>query len=220
MFRPISRRILIALAFVAVLSALLAATPTYAAGEGPLTNNAAPLYGQRIGWSVFQGAPTIVNGKTYFWVWNENVNGQNKLHIRTTTDGRAHTFTGTVTTGQADNFYNLAVVNNGGTDRANLVGYNQFNFSLATSGSGDGLDVDWTGAGSRSICSWMVFTAQAECCTAPGPSRRLPVLSSFLPVRTVCSHSPSNCSTVLRPSQETSPMDITSIEMPRATICA
>ncbi len=145
MFNSISRRIVAALAVIGVLGLLLAAPPASAAGEGPLTNNQAPATGQRIGWLPFQGAPTIVNGKTDFWVWNENVNGQNKLHIRTTTNGQTHVFTGTVTTGSRDNFYNLAVVNNGGTDRANLLGYNRFNLSLSTSGQGDGVDVDWSG---------------------------------------------------------------------------
>ncbi len=158
MFNSISRRILMVLALFAMLGVLLVAAPAYAddgsqgatpgvsvAAEGPLINNSAPLAGQRIGWAVFQGAPTIVNGKTLYWVWNENVNGQNTLHIRTTTNGSTHSFTGSVTTGSADNFYNLSIVNAGGTNNATLVGYNQMVFSIATSVNGDGVDVDWSG---------------------------------------------------------------------------
>jgi len=151
MFRSHSHLILTALAVVTLLGLLLVAAPAYAAGDGPITDNGAPATGQHIGWAAFQGAPTIVNGKTDFWVWNDNIlngttlTGQNVLHIRTTTDGNAHKFTGAVTTGIADNFYNLAVVNAGGTDSAGLVGYDLFTFSLASSGNGDGVDVEWSG---------------------------------------------------------------------------
>jgi hypothetical protein len=158
MFTLLTRRIALVLAMAAVLSTLLAVAPAYAddgshgsatavptAAEGPLWDNAAPWYGQRIIWTAFQGTPNITNGQTDLWVWNENVNGQNVLHIRTTTDSNSHMFTGTVTTGSVDNFYNLAVVNGGGADSANLVGYNQLTFSISTSANGDGVDVDWSG---------------------------------------------------------------------------
>ncbi len=151
MFSSYSRQILTALAVVALLGVLLVASPAYAAGDGPIVNNPPPSSGQQIGWAAFQGMPTIVNGKTDYWVWNDNIlngntlTGQNVLHIRTTTNGNSHKFTGTVTTGNADNFYNLAVVNAGGTDNATPVGYNQFTFSLTTSGNGDGVDVEWSG---------------------------------------------------------------------------
>ncbi len=112
---------------------------------GPLTDSAAPTYGQTIGWLAFQGAPTITDGKVNIWVWNEKVNGQNKLHIRTTTDGQSHRFTGTVTTSATGNFYNLALYNGTPNDTAALVGYNQFAFKLVTTSGGDGVDADWSG---------------------------------------------------------------------------
>lgn len=124
---------------------VLATAPAYA-NDGPIVDQALPLAGQKIGWAAFQGAPTIVNGQTRVWVWNETVSGQNKLHIRTTTNGAAHTFSGTVTTGSAGNFYNLALYNAaGGDDSASLVGYSQFTFSIATTAGGEGVDVDWSG---------------------------------------------------------------------------
>jgi hypothetical protein len=144
MFKSISLRVLGVLAAVLGLGILVAAAPAEAA-QGPIDNSAAPLYGQRITWAAFQGAPTIVSGRNNIWVWNETVSGQNKLHLRTTTDGKSHTFTGTVTTGSADNFYNLALVNGDGDDSATMLGYDQFAFSIVTSAGGEGVDVDWSG---------------------------------------------------------------------------
>jgi hypothetical protein len=142
--KSLSLRVIGVLAVVIGLGVMVAAAPAEAA-EGPITNSATPLYGQRIAWAPFQGAPTIVNGKNAVSAWNDNVGGQNKLHIRATTDGNSHIFTGTVTTGSADNFYNLALFNGDGDDSATMVGYDQFTFSVTTSVGGEGVDVDWSG---------------------------------------------------------------------------
>jgi hypothetical protein len=144
MFKSFSLRVLTALAVVMMLGVLVTAVPAEAAGS-PVENSAVPAYGQHIPWAAFQGAPTIVNGKNDIWVWNENVSGQNVLHIRTTTDDSSHTFTGTVTTGAEGNFYNLAVFNGDGDDSATMVGYDQFTFSIVTTAGGEGVDVDWSG---------------------------------------------------------------------------
>ncbi len=144
MFKSFSLRVVPALAVVIMLGLTFAAAPAFA-DSTPVTETAAPKYGQRIPWAAFQGAPTIVNGQTDIWVWNENVSGQNKLHIRTTTNAGAHTFTGTVTTGAEGNLYNLAIFNGDGDDSATMVGYNQFTFSIVTTAGGEGADVDWSG---------------------------------------------------------------------------
>jgi hypothetical protein len=86
-----------------------------------------------------------VSGASDIWVWNENVSGQNKLHIRTSTDGSSHAFTGIVITGAASNFYGLALVNGDGDDSATMTRYDRFTFSLVTSAGGGGVDVDWSG---------------------------------------------------------------------------
>ncbi len=142
-----------ALAALALLAVCLTAAPAYAQGpepEGPqgaapLVDSAVPQSGQLITWAAFQGAPPITTGSIAFWVWNENVSGQNILHIRTTTDGQSHQFTGTVSTGVLANFYKLALVNGDGDDSANLVSYNRLTFALTSSGDGEGVDVDWSG---------------------------------------------------------------------------
>lgn len=144
MFKSFSLRVASALAVVVMLGLMFTAGPA-SAESTTVTEVAAPKYGQRIPWAAFQGAPTIRNGQTDIWVWNENVSGQNRLHIRTTTDASAHTFAGTVTTGAEGNFYNLALFNGDGDDSATMVGYNQLTFSIVTTAGGEGADVDWSG---------------------------------------------------------------------------
>lgn len=137
-------------ALVALLTVLLSATPALAQGGVSGDENVdlietPPAGGQHIGWAPFQGAPTIPTNTLGIWVWNENSGGQNHLHIRTGNNGIAHNFTGTVTTGGASNFYNLAVFNGSGDDSVTTVAYNQFTFSIANTNGGEGVDVDWSG---------------------------------------------------------------------------
>lgn len=104
-----------------------------------------PHVGQKIPWADFQGAPTIPANTVGLWVWNENVNGQNVLRLRAGSDGTNHTLTGTVRTGRVSNFYDVAVVNGTGDDTTTPLRYNAFSFSIASTGSGEGVDANWSG---------------------------------------------------------------------------
>lgn len=143
------KRFVFKLAAVAMLGwmfvALLSAAPALAAPaeSGKLTR--LPPVGQEIDWEDFQGAPTIPPGTVGLWVWSEDVGGQEVLRIRTGSDGSAHTFTGTIRTARAANFYDIAVVNGDGDDTTVTTAYNEFTFSIATTGAGEGVDANWSG---------------------------------------------------------------------------
>src|SRR5919202_3113206 len=113
MVHSFARTWLLALGVLLTLGATVAAPAFAQEGSGPVATSMAND-GQTIGWAAFQGAPSITTGHTRFWVWNTKANGQNTLHIRTTSDSSSHTFTGTVSTNNAGNFYNLALFNGEG----------------------------------------------------------------------------------------------------------
>jgi len=147
MFKGFSFKLALALFVALALVGLATTAPAFAQGgtSGESAPETPPAGGQHITYAAFTGAPTIVDGQNRFWAWNENVSGQNVLHIRTTTDGSSHTFTGVVNTAGGGNFYNLALVNADGDDSATMVPYNQFTFSIVSSAGQTGVDVDWSG---------------------------------------------------------------------------
>ncbi len=135
---------------IAVAALTVAVLPAAAQGGipgGSANPETEPAGGQHITYAAFTGAPTIANGQVNYWAWNENVSGQNILHLRTTTDGTSHTFTGVVNTSGGGNFYNLALVNTtNGDDTTSIVTYNQFTFTIVNNGAAqEGLDVKWSG---------------------------------------------------------------------------
>jgi hypothetical protein len=78
-------------------------------------------------------------------VWSEDVGGQEILHLRAGSDGASKTMSGTIRTNRIGNFYDLAVVNGTGDDTATQTEYNEIEFSLTTTGGGEGVDVSYSG---------------------------------------------------------------------------
>ncbi|TAH50803.1 MAG: hypothetical protein EYC68_13285 [Chloroflexota bacterium] len=134
------------LALLVVFGAFSVA-PTFAqeGTEGVDGTEAMPPTGQKIKWSDFTGAPTIPASTLGLWIWSEDVGGQEILHIRTGSDGAAKTFAGAIETNGSANFYDAAVVNGTGDDTVSTPKYNRVEFSLATTGGGEGIDVNWSG---------------------------------------------------------------------------
>jgi hypothetical protein len=100
---------------------------------------------QEIAWGDFVGAPTIPSNTIGLWVWSEEVDGQEILHVRAGSDGSAHTFSGTLRTNRVGNFYDAALVNETGDDAVTQTRFDTLTFSLLTTGNGEGLDVNWSG---------------------------------------------------------------------------
>ncbi len=145
-------RIVLALAFALLLSGMWHAAPARAQDPTPIQDSmvaeatqALPPVGQKIPWGNFIGAPVIPPATIGLWVWSEDVNGQEVLHLRSGSDGAARPFSGAIRTHRAGNFYDLAVVNGTGDDTAELTTYDEFTFSLVTTGGGEGVDVNWSG---------------------------------------------------------------------------
>lgn len=145
-------KIILAVAFALLLGGLWHAAPARAQDPTPSRDSmvdeateALPPVGQKISWANFSGAPTIPAATIGLWVWSEDVNGQEMLHLRSGSDGTARTFSGTIRTSGAGNFYDLVVVNGTGDDTAQLTTHDEFTFSLATTGGGEGVDVNWSG---------------------------------------------------------------------------
>lgn len=134
-----------------LLSILFGAMPAFADAPSPTTEslieagNGMPPVGQKIKWANFTGAPTIPASTVGLWIWSEDVSGQKVLHIRSGSDGTAKTFTGVLKTGNNANFYDAALVNGTGDDSVTTPAYNELAFTLATTGGGEGVDVNWSG---------------------------------------------------------------------------
>ena len=125
--------------FAFVLSAGLGVPAAFAQSQA-----AAPAALQEILWSDFVGAPTIPSGTNGLWIWSQEVDGQELLHLRVGSDGAAHTFTGTIKANRAGNFYDVALVNETGDDSVTQTKYNVLAFMLTTTGGGEGIDVNWS----------------------------------------------------------------------------
>lgn len=140
----------VGLALLGIAAALALVSPAFAQGGmagGEANPESTPPIGQHVSLSAFTGAPAITDGLVRYWVWNENVGGQNILHLRTTTDGATHSFGGVINTSGRGNFYELALANaTNGDDTTTNVSYNQFTFALVNNGSAqEGFDVKWSG---------------------------------------------------------------------------
>lgn len=135
------------LALVVLSSLLLGSPPVLANGVNQDTDSTdgLPPVGEKVDWADFTGAPTIPASTVGLWVWSEDVGGQEILHVRSGSDGSAKTFTGTILAPKAGNFYDLSLVNGTGDDSATNPKYNEIDFTLATTGGGEGLDVSWSG---------------------------------------------------------------------------
>ncbi len=145
--RNLARASVSALALVLMLTLLWSAAPAFAQ-EGTESADAAesfPPIGEKVKWEDFIGAPTIPASTVGLWIWSEDVGGQEVLHIRSGSDGSSKTFTGVIETNRAANFYDAAVVNGTGDDTISTPAYNRLEFSLATTGGGEGVDVNWSG---------------------------------------------------------------------------
>jgi hypothetical protein len=137
--------LLLAGALLAVM--LMSAAPAFAQEGSERADGAEgiPPVGQVVKWSDFTGAPAIPPATVGLWVWSEDVSGQEVLRIRTGSDGSSKTFTGVIITNRAANFYDAALVNETGDDSLSTPDYNRIEFSLATTGGGEGIDVNWSG---------------------------------------------------------------------------
>lgn len=145
--RPLARCGAVALVLMFMLGVLWSAAPAFAQ-EGTVGAEAAedmPTVGQKVKWEDFTGAPTIPAATLGLWVWSEDVSGQEVLHIRTGSDGTSKTFTGVIETNRAANFYDAAVVNGTGDDTVTTPAYNHVEFSIVTTGGGEGIDLNWSG---------------------------------------------------------------------------
>lgn len=135
------------IALVVMLVVSLGAVPAFAE-DGAEKGDAAdhlPIVGQLVAWANFTGAPTIPPATNGLWVWSEDVSGQEVLHVRVGSDGSAHTFTGVLVTNGVGNFYDAALVNATGDDTLTTPQYNRVEFTLNTTGGGEGVDINWSG---------------------------------------------------------------------------
>lgn len=160
---PLVRVGLLILALTCMLGVLWSAAPAFAqdGGTGAEASEAMPVVGQKIKWSDFTGAPTIPPSTIGLWVWSDQTNGQQTLHIRSGSDGSSKTFTGTIKTNQAANFYDAALVNGTGDDSVTNTPYNQVDFTLVTTGGGEGVDVNWSGL-------WLYLDLKVDGAYVPG----------------------------------------------------
>ncbi|MBI4675828.1 MAG: hypothetical protein HY741_29665 [Chloroflexi bacterium] len=145
------------IALVVMLGVLVGVSPVFADNgtESADADGRMPAAGQQIPWADFIGAPVIPSATNGLWVWSEDVSGQQVLHVRVGSDGSAHTFTGIIRTGGVSNFYDAVVVNGTGDDTVTSPRYNRVDFTLATTGGGEGVDVNWSGA-------WLVLDLQVD----------------------------------------------------------
>lgn len=135
------------IALVLMLGIVVGAVPAFA-DDGTERTDAAeqlPIVGQQVGWTDFTGAPAIPPATNGLWVWSEDVSGQETLHVRVGSDGSAHTFTGVLVTNGVGNFYDAALVNATGDDTLTTPKYKRVEFTLNTTGGGEGVDLNWSG---------------------------------------------------------------------------
>lgn len=144
---PLARGGFVVLMLAVLLTVMWRAAPAFAqeGGQGAEATEAMPVVGQKIKWQDFTGAPAIPAATVGLWVWSEDVGGQETLHIRTGSDGSSKTFTGAILTNRAANFYDAALINATGDDTLATPDYNAVNFSLTTTGAGEGVDIPWSG---------------------------------------------------------------------------
>lgn len=160
MFRKLG---FVLLAGALLVGVMMSAAPAFAQ-DGSERADAAeglPPIGQKVNWEDFTGAPTIPPATVGLWIWSEDVSGQEILHIRTGSDGPSKTFTGTIITNRAANFYDAALVNETGDDTISTPHYNRIDLTLATTGGGEGVDVSWSGV-------WLVLDLKLNGAYVPG----------------------------------------------------
>ncbi len=118
----------------------------------PSVNNApavnAPVSAQHISWASLQGAPNFKPGSGEgIWVWNENANGVNTLHVAATTEGLRHVFSGVLRTGPEGNFWDLDKSHFESDDHASQPAYNEVHFDFTTFKGVDAFSTKWSGRG-------------------------------------------------------------------------
>ena len=105
-----------------------------------------PATAQRVAWASFQGAPNFRPGSGEgIWVWNENANGVNTLHVATTTEGLRHVFTGILRTGPEGNFWDIDRSRLESGDYVSQRAYNEIHFDFATYRGVDTFSAEWSG---------------------------------------------------------------------------
>ncbi len=108
--------------------------------------SSAPVAAQHISWSSFQGAPNFKPGSGEgIWVWNENANGVNTLHVAATTEGLRHVFTGVIRTGSEGNFWDIDRSRLESDDHVSQPAYNELHFDFTTYNGVDAFSARWSG---------------------------------------------------------------------------
>ena len=106
----------------------------------------APATAQRISWASFQGAPNFHPGSGEgIWVWNENANGVNTLHVAATTEGLRHVFTGVLRIGPEGNFWDVDRSRLESDDHVSQAAYNELHFDFTTYNGVDAFSTEWSG---------------------------------------------------------------------------